>query len=387
MSGRHPLPFPATAPPGDIAPMRRRAPFAILLLLLAGCATAARWLEEALRERPPYPLERLEAASDARLAPDGRLAGSFVGEGTPRAVHLVSSDTGLIAALVRRYRPDAIRRDDLWGSLARRRSVELPLRRPDEDPAQGVLLDGGVAGGPFGHALVQPVALRAVGSDCGWRGAQLELVVRDGRRGSPLRGPVLGAFRGEAEPWPAGGAVRAMPPQPSPALVDALLDRTRRALDSLSAPRRGPGPVPPSGLRLEVNSLADVDAADVVPYRVDGQRVRYAVALRERRVTARGDTLLLAGVMAWDSAGAWRQLVLRPTLLRLDRGRLVPGTEPGRAVYWRRLAPVSDLGAGRDDLWLEEVDVRDGSVTWAVVEPRGHVVVATAEVGGPCAPR
>jgi hypothetical protein len=35
----------------------------------------------------------------------GYVVGSFVGEGTSRAVHLLSSDTGFIAALARRYRP------------------------------------------------------------------------------------------------------------------------------------------------------------------------------------------------------------------------------------------------------------------------------------------
>ena len=48
-------------------------------------------------------------------------------------------------------------------------------------------------------------------------------------------------------------------------------------------------------MRLEINTLADVDAADVIAFRVAGDRVRYAVSLRARRVSARGDTLVGRG--------------------------------------------------------------------------------------------
>jgi hypothetical protein len=30
------------------------------------------------------------------------------------------------------------------------------------------------------------------------------------------------------------------------------------------------------------------------------------------------------------------------------------------------------------------VDVRDGSVLWGIIQPRGNVVVAAAQVEGPC---
>jgi hypothetical protein len=33
---------------------------------------------------------------------------------------------------------------------------------------------------------------------------------------------------------------------------------------------------------------------------------------------------------------------------------------------------------------MEQVDVRDGSVLWGIIQPRGNVVVAAAQVEGPC---
>jgi hypothetical protein len=139
------------------------------------------------------------------------------------------------------------------------------------------------------------------------------------------------------------------------------------------------------GARLELNTLADVDAADVIAFRVADDRVRYAVSLRARRIAARGDTLVATAVMVWDSAGAWQQTIFRPTLLALRRGRLEPWSSAARRpIYWRRLQPISDFAFRRDDLWMEQVDVRDGSVRWGIVQPRENLVVAAAEVDGPC---
>jgi len=133
---------------------------------------------------------------------------------------------------------------------------------------------------------------------------------------------------------------------------------------------------------LEINTLADFDAADIVGYRVDRERIRYAVSLRERLTSAR-DTLVAAGVMAWDSAGTWQQTIFRPTYLVMRRGRLEP-YESGRAVFWRRLAAIADFGFDRDNLWMEQVDVRDDAVLWGIVQPSDNVVVAAAEMEGPC---
>jgi hypothetical protein len=88
--------------------------------------------------------------------------------------------------------------------------------------------------------------------------------------------------------------------------------------------------------------------------------------------------------MVWDSAGAWRQAIFRPTLLSLRGGRPAPSWPLRRTIYWRRLQPISDFAFQRDDLWMEQVDVRDGSVRWGIVQPRENVVVAAAEVDGPC---
>ncbi len=140
----------------------------------------------------------------------------------------------------------------------------------------------------------------------------------------------------------------------------------------------------PADSRLEINTLSDVDAADIIPFRSAPGRVRYAVSLRERRITARDDTLLAATVMVWDSAGAWQQTIFRPTVLSLKRGRLAPYGALRRSIFWRGLQPISDFGFHRDNLWMEQVDVGEGSVTWGIIQPRGNVVVAAAEVDAPC---
>jgi len=88
--------------------------------------------------------------------------------------------------------------------------------------------------------------------------------------------------------------------------------------------------------------------------------------------------------MAWDSAGAWQQVIFRPTVVSLRRGRLAPYGELRRGLFWRRLQPISDFAFERDNLWMEQVDVRDGSVLWGIIQPRGNVVVAAAQVEGPC---
>jgi hypothetical protein len=88
--------------------------------------------------------------------------------------------------------------------------------------------------------------------------------------------------------------------------------------------------------------------------------------------------------MAWDSAGAWQQVIFRPTVVSLRRGRLAPYGALRRGLFWRRLQPISDFAFERDNLWMEQVDVRDGSVLWGIIQPRGNVVVAAAQVEGPC---
>ena len=136
---------------------------------------------------------------------------------------------------------------------------------------------------------------------------------------------------------------------------------------------------------IEINTLADFDAADVIAFRAGPDRLRYAVSLRERRIRTGGrDTLVATSVMVWDSAGAWRQTVFEPTLLAAFGGRLDAWGPVGRPLYWRRLQPISDVAYERDNLWMEQVNVRDNSVLWGVVQPRGNVVVAAAEVEGPC---
>ena len=373
-------------------------PLVALLLLsmgLGACRGAGRFLGELLRERPPAALDSLGLTSDARVDSTGTLAGSFVGEGTSRAVHLLSSDTAFIAELLRRYRPDLARSRDPWAALARERVVTLggPERRRTV-AGPGPSVESAVVGSPLGHTEVEVEAMLvrggAGGRGCGARGAQVELIVADDRpRGDPpLRGPVLGSIRaGVAAERHERGLVRRDPvAPPSVALTDELVVRTERVLDSvLGADYRSLELHADPDTRIEINTLADADAADVIAFRVADDRVRYAVSLRTRRIAARGDTLLATAVMVWDSAGAWQQTIFRPTLLALRRGRIEPwGATARRPIYWRRLQPISDFAFRRDDLWMEQVDVRDGSVRWGIVQPRENLVVAAAEVDGPC---
>jgi len=174
-------------------------------------------------------------------------------------------------------------------------------------------------------------------------------------------------------------------PPPGGGLTDELIGRTAAAMDSvLGASFQSLALQRPAVPELEINTLSDVDAADVTPYRSDPGTIRYAVSLRTRRITGGRDTLVAATVMAWDSAGAWQQTIFRPTLVSLKRGRLAPYGALRRSLFWRRLQPISDFAFQRDNLWMEQVDVRRGSVLWGIIQPRGNVVVAAAEVDASC---
>jgi hypothetical protein len=167
--------------------------------------------------------------------------------------------------------------------------------------------------------------------------------------------------------------------------VNQLIERTALYLDStFTAHHAGLQLRPLHSERIEVNTLADIDAADVIPFRAGGGRVRYAVSLRQRRLGRGRDTLVATAVMAWVSAGVWRQEIFQPTLLSSSGGRLDAYGPVGRPVYWRRLQPISDVAYSRDNIWMEQVNVRDGRVVWGIIQPRGNVVVATAEVEGAC---
>jgi hypothetical protein len=363
-----------------------------LLAALNGCRGAGRFLGNLLRERPPAPLDSMSVASDVRIDSLGYLVGSFVGEGTTRAVHLLSSDSGLVAGLARRYRPDLVQSGDVWQRLTRARTLSLAPAWRRRTVAEAPKIEQAMVGSPLGHTAVTPTAILLHGSQCGWRGAQVEIIVdRDpGGHGPPLQGPVLGSFTRLGRPASEStgeGEFRRREPlaPPGPALVDELIARTSRTVDSvLAANLQSLDLRRPDDLEVEVNTLADIDAADVTSYRARPNTVRFAVSLRERRITAAADTLLATTVMAWDSSGAWQQFIFRPTVLSYRRGRLGPYGALRRSIFWRRLQPISDFGFDRDNLWMEQVDVRDGGVLWGIIQPRGNVVVAAAEVEGPC---
>jgi hypothetical protein len=353
---------------------------AAALGVLAGCQATSQFLTELLKERPPIPLEAATVTSDLRIDSTGVLQGSLVGEGTPWQVHLLSSDTTIIAQLARAGGYDP-RRSSVWDWLAKRRTVEI-------DPSY-VRLRGTpqqiVIGSPDGHTGVRLQSILLHGSACGSRSAQAELVVEDARLGGPsLRGPVVASFR-PGNPT-AERYYRNLPPAMSDSLQRRLVAQTGAAADSvyLRYLNRNERPLSASvPSRLDINLLADFDAADVLPFRLDDGRVRYVVALREQRATANGIPVVAATMMVWDSAAVWRQFVFRPTLLEWRRGQLMAhsGWVP---LFWRRVEAISGFAFDHDYLWLEQVDPVADRVLWVVMEPRSNNVVAAAEVASPC---
>ncbi len=352
------------------------------LLLLGACAATQRFLSEVFRERAPAPLERMVTASDARLDSLGRMAGSFVGEGTDRAVHLISSDSMFVTDLIGRYVPNLRRTTDFWSGVRARGVIRVPLREASDAAEDGVLAAPARVGSPAGRSDVLVTAITIRAGRCGGRGSRAELIVEPlDRTAPPLTGPVVGSVDptfGRGTPlW------RRPPTGPDARLADDLIQWTRDAMDSSLAndfPSVEPGP--PLTAPPELNTLTDVDAADVIAYRSADSTVRYAVSLRERR-TAGSDTLLSAGVMSWSKDGTSRQFIFRPTWLRM-RGGVIRPFGSGRSTFWRRLVAVADFGFVRDNLWMEQVDVRDGSVIWGIIQPADNVVVAAAEMDGPC---
>ncbi|HWA57351.1 MAG TPA: hypothetical protein VG692_08860 [Gemmatimonadales bacterium] len=366
--------------------MGRRIAGAILGLglFLPACAQIGQILNAP--ERPPQPLVEAGISSDARIDSTGAIAGSFVGEGTSRRVHLLSSDPEFIAQLVRRWRPERERRIDPIDWLNRKGTWAVNLdRAADSSLLSQVIL----VGSPDGHTRVRLSSVLLYGAACRDGGPRAELVVEPAR-GAPvsLRGPVIGAVRGPDVWWPVQDTYRRDPPaDPAPDLVDTLIERTGLVMDSMLAARLPARELPLSGgyHRLAVNSLANEDAADVVAIRFDDGRIRYAVSLRDTRYTARGTEGLASIVMIWDATLSWQQVVFLPTFLEYGRrgpmralgGRTAP-------LYWRRLQPVSGFAFERDYLWMEQVDVTTGLVRWVILEPKGNILVAAADVEDGC---
>jgi len=356
-----------------------------MALLLCACATVGRLIDNAARERPPLPLPGAAVSSDARLDSSGAIAGSFVGEGTSRQVSLLSSDPAFVAALVRRWRPERDRRIDPLEWLERRGTFAVS---PDPGIDSAVFSQVILAGSPDGQVRVRLRTILLQAARCRQGKPQAELIVEPARSsGISLRGPVVGSLRGPDVYWPVSERyLRAPPPEPGPGLVDSLLAQTSGVMDSLLAGRLPAQELPLSGplRRPTVNTLASDDAADVIPIRLDDGRIRYAVSLRETRRTARGVEGLAAIVMIWDATLSWRQVVFHPTLLQYGRWGPVRALGRSRPLYWRRLQAVSGFAFGRDYLWMEQVDVEVGTVRWVILEPRGNIVVAAADVEDGC---
>jgi hypothetical protein len=381
-------PLTPARPSAHLLPRTRRRVRTVALsgFALCGCATLGRLIDEASRERPPLPLVEATVSSDARLDSSGAIAGSFVGEGTSRQVSLLSSDPAFVSALVRRWRPERDRRIDPLEWLERRGTFAV---NPDPGIDSALFAQVILAGSPDGHVRVRLRTILLHGAGCRQGAPQAELIVEPARSsGISLRGPVVGSLRGPDVHWPVNDSYRRdPPPEPGPGLLDSLIDQTSEVLDSLLTVRLPARELPLSGqsLRPAVNTLADEDAADVTPIRLDDGRIRYAVSLRESRRTARGAEGLASIVMIWDAALLWRQVVFQPTLL--EYGRRGPVRAFGgrtRPIYWRRLQAVSGFAFERDYLWMEQVDVDAGRVRWLILEPRGNIVVAAADVEDGC---
>jgi len=358
-------------------PLRRFAPLA-LAGLIGGCAAIGSAWNYITTERPPYPLRAIDLTSDVWVDSADALRGSFVGSGTNQGIVLLSSDTGFIAELLRRHRPNLIRNGDVWSSLAR----YGPIRIDSPDGGQDLRVAS-----PYGHSIarVEEVVLR--GSSCGWRGAKAEVYVtgpRSGSRAPSLRGPIVGSFR---ETYGSESAWRDAPPRATAEMENTLIARTAADMDSVLAtrlPRIIASLRTPEGQRLLIDPLEDIDAAEVVPVWAGSSRTRYAVAVRARRVTPQGDTLLASTVMIWDTAGTWRQTVLAPSLVQVRRGLIRPFAEGSLPLYWRHLDAVSGFGLDRDYLIVEQVDVQEQSIIWGAIEVRSNEVVGATEVGGAC---
>jgi hypothetical protein len=332
-------------------------------------------------ERPPYPLRAIDLASDVWIDSTGALRGSFVGSGTNAGVVLLSSDTGFIAELLRRNRPNLVRNGDVWSSLARYGPIRIEPKVGDQELR---------VASPYGHSIVRIEEVVLRGSSCGWRGAKAEIYVtgpRSGSRAPSLRGPIVGSFR---ESYGSESGWRDAPSRVPAEMEDQLIARTASDMDSVLAtrlPRSISSLRVPQGQRLLIDPLEDIDAAEVVPVWAGSSRTRYAVAIRARRLTPQGDTLLASTVMIWDTAGTWRQTVLSPTLVQIRRGQIRPFDDGSLPLYWRHLDAVSGFGLDRDYLIVEQVDVQDQSIIWGAIEVRSNEVVGAAEVGGACSER
>lgn len=366
--------------------MLHRAAGIVLGIGLSGCASLGGWTG-AGPERPPLPLDAADISSDARIDSTRAIAGSFIGEGTSREVHLLSSDRTLMANLIRHYRPDqADRRADPMAWLQKQKRYAINLERGRDSL---LLRETMLVGSPDGHTRVRLTGIVLHASACSGAAPQAEFIVEPERSGSvSLRGPVVGSFRTPETRWPVSDRYRRDEPSaPSESLVDTLLLETARVMDSLLAGRLLARDLPLTGglRRLALNTLDNEDAADVVAFRLTGGRIRYAVSLRASRRTARGADAMAAIVMLWDESLHYRQVVFRPTLLEIGRrGPTRPLGNRTLPLYWRRLQPVSGFAFARDYLWLEQVDVSTGAVRWVILEPKDNIVVAAADVEDGC---
>lgn len=354
----------------------------ILPAVVAGCSFSTGSLSD---QRPPLPQTSFEIASDARLDSTGRLQGSLVGEGTSRAVHLLSSDTALIANLIRTHRRGLLDRGGLWESLSRAGMVTIDPALVQPDPGRGP--ERILAASPAGHTEVRLASVVVRGSPCGWRGAQAEFIVESppSRAAGPsLIGPVVGSFQGGS--YYSQPVYRDPPEPPSPSLTDTLLSRTRTALAQAAEDllREQESPFIPIGHpERAINTLMNVNAADIIPIGDGNGRNRYVVSLRLLGRTATSDTVMAATVMVWSADGSWRQTIFRPTLFDYQGGELLPRRNSA-PVYWRRLQGISGFAYDRDYVWMEQVNPRDGTVLWGIVEPWSNVIVAAAQLAGPC---
>jgi len=355
-----------------------RIPWLAAAALTAGACSDTPRGDASLPLPHPSSLERGTPASDLRVDTGGVLLGSLVGEGTADGVHAVSNDTAVILALLSRARPSAGPRQGF--------RTGAPVRL---DPGRGDLAVGDVVvASPRGYTRGRVRELLVRSDDCGTHPIA-ELVVEAATGplagGPPLIGPVLVSLRTkrEREIDPPGfmmrteASVTASDIAAVRGLAEALVDSALALhLPSEWLPLRSPRPS-----AVQVNVLDDIDGVDVVAFHAHPSG-GYAVAIRERRITATDDTILATGSYTWV-ANRIRPLVAA-TAFRLARGALTPLASGLAPAYARRLSPLAGFGSSVDHLWFELVDVAAGSVTWTVIAPESHTVAAAATVVGRC---
>ena len=336
-----------------------------------------------LPARAPTPLDSMPLASDVRVDSAGRLVGSLVGEGTGTAVTLLSSDTLLIRILATRFRPELTSGEgDLWSNLRRQDSV------PSRSGPRVSLAPWSALHWATPTSRCRRVLLRGNRCTDDTRGARLELMVQpdsvSGDPAAPRSGARYLPRRRPGRPARArAGPARAARGSRRRSWCDQLIGRTSAYLDSaLTAEYPDLQARPLHSEQIEVNTLADLSAADVIrlPRRRGADPVRRLPPPAPRPRRAR-----YPGHDRRDGVGQRGDLApgdLPPHRARLDRrpARRPSGRSAGRSTGVGCSPSATSPMPGPISGWSRSTSATAASV--GIIQPAGNVVVAAAEVEG-----